>query len=293
MADQEQSVETQNSETEDQTTQEAGEQQVEDDTSTTTDPDSQEQTGEEEEEIEIDGEKFALPKSKAEKLKAERLMHADYTKKTQEVAEVRKAAESERDRAKQLKQVIEQEFEERAKLHHVSDLISQYQKVNWAEAYDTDAAAAGKAQAQLQQLMSEKTQLEQSLAQKHQQRGLAEQQETAKLIQEAEAYVTREIPSWTAERGAQLQQYAVAEGVVMNEKVARTLIEQPAFLKIMHKAAMFDQLEKKQSAKPKTPAPPPAPVTRVGAARATVRKDPTKMSDQEWYRERQERQRKR
>src|SRR4051812_9326565 len=60
------------------------------------DADSQEQTAEDDpdEEIEIGERKFALPKSAAEKLKAERLMHADYTKKTQEVAEQRKAVEA-------------------------------------------------------------------------------------------------------------------------------------------------------------------------------------------------------
>jgi hypothetical protein len=69
-------------------------------------------------------------------------------------------------------------------------------------------------------------------------------------------------------------------------------IQNPALIKIMHKAELFDQLEKKQTTKPDS-ARAPAPVTRVGASRATAAKDPSKMTDAEWLAARQEKQRKR
>src|SRR5689334_7489204 len=57
--------------------------------------DSQEQTEAEEfGEIEVDGKKIELPKSAAEKLQAERMMHANYTQKTQALAEERRAFEA-------------------------------------------------------------------------------------------------------------------------------------------------------------------------------------------------------
>ena len=246
------------------------------------DGDSQEQTTDEEtDEIEIDGAKFALPKTAAEKLKSERMMHADYTRKTQTHAEqVRVFEEQQQKRVAD----FEQDFADRAKLHNISETIRQYGNVDWQTAWDTDPIAAGKAQAQFQALLAEKGAMEGSIAQKQHHRALEQQQTTAKLVQEADAYVAREIPGWTEKRGHELSAYVSAEGLPMNQEVAQVLIKHPAFLKIINKAALFDQVEKgqlqqhKQQVKSQTQA---KPVTRVGA-NTRVEKDPSNMSDAEF-----------
>ena len=56
-------------------------------------------------EVDIDGYKVSLPKDKAEKLAAERLMQADYTKKTMATAEERKAATAQQQQAMQARNV--------------------------------------------------------------------------------------------------------------------------------------------------------------------------------------------
>lgn len=245
--------------------------------------DSQEQTqAEEQDEIEVDGEKFSLPKTAAEKLKAERMMHADYTRKTQAHAEQVRA---ENERHQKRTADFEQDFADRARLHGINDTLKQYGQVDWRQAWETDPVAAGQAQAQYQALMHEQRSLEGSIAQKQQNRALEEQQEIAKLTQDAEAYVAREIPGWTQQRGEELKHFAESQGITMNMQVARTIIENPAFLKIMHKAALFDQLEKgqvKQPPKLVQNQPQVKPVPRVGASTARVDKDPTQMSDAEF-----------
>ncbi len=248
-----------------------------------TEGDSQEQTTEEEtDEIEVDGAKFALPKTAAEKIKAERLMHADYTRKTQAHAEDVRAFE---EQSKKRNADFEQDFADRARLHNIGESIKQYGQVDWRAAWEHNPIEAGQAQAQFQALLAEKQNLEGSIAQKQQSRALEEQQAIAKLTQDAEAYVAREIPGWTPQRGEELKQYAAAQGMQLNQQVARTIIENPALLKIMHKAALFDQLQKgqgKPATKPAQNQPQAKPVPRVGASTAKVDKDPTQMTDAEF-----------
>lgn len=247
---------------------------------------------EEEEEIEVDGRKFALPKTAAEKLKAERLMHADYTRKTQEVAEEHKATAAEREQARQEREQSQQYIKEVAKVHALDDQLAEFNKVDWNALSQSDPALAQQLDFQRRDLERKRAEADQAVTQKQQQNALAEQQATAKQVQEAEAYVQREIPGWNKELGAELNTWALDKGVKLDQAFAKAVIGNPALIVMMHKARMLDQLEKKQSAKPK-PAPPPAPVTRVSAARASAAKDPAKMTDAEWARHRKEQQRKR
>jgi len=283
MSDMEQSADVQNSDAEVADSSNESEQVIGNETDQSSDADSAEQsTDEEMEEIEVDGVKFDMPKAQAEKLKAERMMHADYTRKTQEAAEMRKAIEAEREQYQQRVAADQQDFTDRAKLHQINETLQQYGQVDWQAAYDQDPIAAGKAQAQIQQLTNERSRLEGSIAQNQQRRALDEQQSTAKQVQDAEAYVAREIPGWTEQRGEEIKKFAAAQGFDLNPETARMLIKNPALFKIMHKAALFDQLEKKQVAKPAAPAVPVKPVTRIGAKSPSGQVDPNKMSADQW-----------
>lgn len=277
MSDMEQSVDTQNSEA---TVSDTDNEVIDNETEQSTGEDSQEQTeAEEEAELDVDGAKLKVPKSVAEKLKAERLMHQDYTRKTQELAEERKALAAARE---QRQQEDASDFNERSRAHQIAETLKQYEQVDWQAAWDQDPIAAGKAQAQIQAMLNEKTRLEGSIAQRQQHRAMSEQQEIAKQVQEAEAYVQREIPGWTEKRGEELKQFAASQGMEMTQDTARLLIKNPALLKIMHKAALFDQMEKKQTAKAPPPAPPAKPITRIGSKAPTGQVDPNKLSADEW-----------
>jgi hypothetical protein len=257
-----------------------------------TDAASQEQT-EEDEEIEIGGKKVAMPKSIAAEIKAGTMRNADYTQKTQAVAAERKAVEAEREQVRQQAAQHQQFIKEVAKVTALDDQLEEFKKVDWQGLSREDPALAQQLRFQYDDLQQKRNEAAQAVTHKQHEHALAEQQTTAKQVQEAEAYVQREIPGWTQERATKVQAFAAAEGLKLDASTARVLIQNPALLKIMHKAELFDQLEKKQKSKPTTPAAPPAPVTRVGASRATAAKDQSKMSDAEWYRAEQERKRKR
>lgn len=253
---------------------------------------SQEQA-EEDEEIEIGGKKVAMPKSIAAEIKAGTMRNADYTQKTQAVAAERKAVEAEREQVRQQAEQSQQYIKEVARVQSLDDQLKQYAEFDWMALNRDDPAGAQQLDFQRRELERQRNEAAQAVAQKQNEHALNEQQATAKQLQEAEAYVQREIPGWTNERATQINAYASSIGVKMDQGFARMVMQNPAILKVMDAAEKFDQLVKKQATKPKAPTAPPPPVPRVGAARASAAKDPAKMTDAEYFKHREEQRRKR
>lgn len=254
--------------------------------------DSQEQADEEEEEIEIGERKFALPKSAAEKLKAERLMQADYTQKTQGVAEERKQVAAEREQVREQQKQAQEYLNEVADIRAVEKQIKQIDEMDLSQYMDSDPVGVMKVQEQRRALEVQRQQLVGAVTQKQQQNALVQQQETAKQIQDAEAYIAREIPAWTEQRTAEITNYAKAIGIdpaAMWQQVFKT----PAFAKVLHKAEMFDRLEKQKVATKPKPQVQEKPVTRLTTAKAGAQRDPDKMSMEDFVKWRNEQRRKR
>lgn len=240
-----------------------------------------EEQPEEEDEIEVDGRKFVLPKSAAEKLKAERLMQADYTRKTQEVAAQRQQIEQQAAEVAKARETQQQFVKELAKVEALNDQLALYEKVDWQALRTQDIDAYLEHQEIRRGLEAQRSKAVEEVTQKQQQFALDEQQALAKQIQDAEAYVQREIPGWTPERQAQVREFVASQGVKLDQNFARLLVQNPPLMKLLDRAEKFSRLEAKQTAK--APAPPvPPPATRVGAARTGASKDPAKMSTKEW-----------
>jgi len=241
---------------------------------------------EEDEEIEIGGKKVAMPKSIAAEIKAGTMRNADYTQKTQAVAAERKAIEAEREQVKQSAAQQQQFIKEIAKVHALDDELAKFKDIDWDRLSDEDPVTVQKLQIRLQTLQRERQVAAESVTQKQNEHALNEQQATAKQVQEAEAYVQREVPGWTPERAKALNTYAASAGLTVDQNLAKVLIQHPALFKIIDQAEKFTQLVAKQSTKPKAPTPPPAPVTRVGAARASAKVDPAKQPVDDWMAQR-------
>ena len=237
-----------------------------------------EQPTDDELEEELEGVKLRGKKEALERIKAERLMQADYTRKTQEVAELRKATEAQRAQVQQQAQMAQQYVEEIAAAKAIDMRLSQYGQINWAEVEQTDPAQAMRLQREMRELQSAKEQIGHSIAQKHQASQLAQQQELAKLAQEGEQVLAREIKGWGAETKAKLAEFAISRGFT---EQALANVYDPKVVRLLHDAMTLHQLRESAKAKAK-PAPQPAPVTRLNGPKATATKDPDKMSPDEW-----------
>ena len=236
---------------------------------------TEEEIAEESEEIDIDGHKVSLPKSKAEKLKAERLMQADYTRKTQEVAEQRKHLEFEREQFQRQIQIQNEFVKEFGQLESLNAQLQQYEQINWNQLSTDDPAESNRLFIQMQQLKEARNILHGNLTQKQQQRQFEEQQAIAKRIEDGRRMLEREIKDWSPDLQVKLVQFARDEGW-SDAEIERIT---PVQVKNLHKLYVGAQVLQKQSAKPNVT--PIKPVTKVGST-SSVKKDPTKMTDDEY-----------
>lgn len=228
---------------------------------------------EETEEVEHEGKKYAIPKA----LKSALMMHADYTRKTQEIAETKRAAEAERTR---YVQASEEYIADRAKLAAVDQHLTEFQKVNWSELTDEDPVAAQKLWLQFAQLKDSRQQMAAQLAQKEHSRTLDRQQMQAKLIEEGHAVLVRDIPEWSPEKGAKITAFAAKEFGFQPEELGNVF--DPRIVKVLHHAYLYDQMIKKAKTTPKETPGQVQPVKAVATGKAHVAKDPSKMTDKEF-----------
>lgn len=230
-------------------------------------------------EIEHNGEKYKIPKA----LKDAFLMQQDYTKKTQEVAEVRKNFEAQQETFQKQVQFQQAHFNDIVKFNQLGQELSKYQNVDWNALYDSDPVEAMKLDRQYNGLKDEFQKTQSTLQQAEQYQALTQQQETARLLEQSRNILASEIKDWSPvvakDVGEYLKTYSkvgVDDRVLMDIDAGKygTL---PIIL--ARKAQLYDQLMKKAAVKPNT-APPP-PVTKVGN-KATVTKSVSQMTDKEF-----------
>jgi hypothetical protein len=239
-----------------------------------------EQVEDPDEEIEIGDKKVALPKSLAEKLKSERMMHADYTQKTQQAAEERRQIAAEREQVQRTAQEHQQFIAEIAKVHAISDQLAEYDALDWNAIIESDPVRAMQLQQNQRTLQAKQQSAIQEVTNKQHQFALNEQQSTAKQIQDAKAFFEREIKGWDDKLDTEVHQYTLAQGIT-NDQAVRMSLQAPAIVKLAHKAMLYDRLVAKQAVTKQPPAAEVKPALRVGVS-APVKKDPSNMSDKEF-----------
>lgn len=243
----------------------------------TADPDDP--AGEEDAEIEVDGRKFALPKTAAQKLQQERMRMEDYTRKTQEVAEQRRAIETD---AVQLRQ---READAAAHLQEIAQVIAIDNRLRQLSQVDFDALAshnpveAMKLDKAIRDLQQARLGIANTVTQRQQQLLSQRQRDAAKAMAEGVAVLEREIPGWSEKTGKALRDYMVGKLGAKPERLQG--LAEPALVLAMHKAKLYDELQARQAAKPK-PQAQQAPVTRITAKQSGTVRDPDKLSTEDW-----------
>lgn len=145
------------------------------------------------EEIDHDGQKFRIPKA----LKDSFLRQADYTRKTQEVAEERRTVAAERERIAQQAEIHAATMEGRVKLAVLDQQLEQLNTMDWAsyaQTYGSDAAIAAMGQAN--QLKAQRDALANEITAKENDFRLSGERETATALQEADQILSREVQGY-------------------------------------------------------------------------------------------------
>ena len=233
----------------------------------------------EDEEVEEDEDSDEQPKSLKLKVNGEELekpldevialaqQGLDYTKKTQEVAEQRKALEY----YAQTIEVQEQAFQQQVQLQQaligdiaqltaVDKQLAAFNDVNWQELSDNDFVEAQKLFFTHNQLQQQRSQLAANLEAKAQ---YIQQAQTAKVqekIAQGKEILAKEIPNWSRETTQALVTAGKEYGFTDEEL---GMVYDPRHVKVLHDAMQWRKLQKNSVAKNKVSQA--KPVVKPGA----------------------------
>lgn len=204
---------------------------------------------------------------------------ADYTRKTQEAAELRRQAEAERQRFVQFNQ---EQIQAHQAVAGIDAQLQQFSQVNWQQLSDSDPVQAQKLWIQYQQLKDQRQHVAGRLAQFEQARAVEEQRAIARQVEEGHQVLAREIHNWNADTARAVRTFAEKELGFRPEELSR--VYDPRVVRLLHSAMVASQLTK-QARMPEQQAAPAKPVTKVGGTSSGPR-DMNRMSTDDWMRAR-------
>lgn len=234
------------------------------------------------EDVEYEGKQYRLPKE----LKDAILRQSDYTRKTQEVAEQRRAHEEQTARFHQEQQQFAQRVQMQqaniqayANVAALDQQLQQYQQVNWQQLNAENPVEAQRLFIQQQQLKDQRGQLANQISQYERHTALQQQQEIAQRLEQGKQAIAREIKDWTPETQKALVDFGKKAGY--SDAELSNIQDHRAVL-VLHKAMRYDQMMQKASQKPPVASAPAAPVRTVGSGGSGSAKSPDQMNMNEW-----------
>lgn len=244
---------------------ESGEQETADEVAESDESEATEATEEvesDDEEVEFEGAKYKVPKNIREAL----LRQADYTKKTQEVADQRRAVEERAQVLEQQQRLLSASFDKAVELKEAQKRLAQYEQIDWASLADADPAQATKLNIQYQQLQREAAQKYQELQQTQAQNEQLTQHQRQQMLVQAQGELKQRLPNFDASTAEKIKTAARDYGISDNE--LNSLID-PRYVHVLHDAMKWRAL---QADKPKA-------MQRVAEAPKAIKsqaKQPTK-----------------
>jgi hypothetical protein len=226
---------------------------------------------------------------------------ADYTRKTQEHAEVVRQAELRLAQAQQQialqAQAQQQHLQQRAQLAALDMELAKYQGVNWTLAGQQDPGAAQQAWLAFQQLKEQRTGVEKQIQSMESQFLAQTQQQTHAAKRQAQDQVARIVSEWTPDERAAVNEIGSKAYGVKAEHF-EFFAANPGLLPILRDAVRYQQAQQRASSAAKPAATPgaaaPIPTLQPGTGRATPRSmDDPSMPMDEWMKRRREQIRKR
>jgi hypothetical protein len=232
------------------------------------------------EEVEYEGNKYKVPRAIAPAL----LRQADYTKKTQEVAELRKATEARQAQIAEEAKAFQEDRQEHVQAYALWQQLEQFKNYNWQQAYDNDFIETQKLWNQYQALQNAHRDVASKLQAKQLQRKSQAEAHAATLRDQTRAVLAKEIPNWSPKAEQELTDYALKHGYKA-EEVKAALDSDARPFKFLHKALLWDQhVEKARKAATQTA--PAEPIKSVGQNRSVPQGLHDKLSVEEWMKRR-------
>jgi hypothetical protein len=227
-------------------------------------------------ELELDGQVHTLPGA----LKGAFLRQADYTRKTQELAEHRRAVEAEREALERHRRGLDDEASDRATLAALDRQIDDMAGIDWEALGQADPERARALWASFHQTQALRDEYAYVLSRHESQAELRKAREAAEAMAETGRTLSREIEGWSPEVAAKLVEYAAAFGVSLDE--LREAAD-PRLWKLLHKAWKADQANLDDAGAEALAVRPAVTIGGGGSGAAGVRDE---LSTKEWMRRR-------
>ena len=193
------------------------------------------------EEVEFEGKAYKVPKGIKEAL----LRQADYTKKTQEVAEQRKSVEERAQALDQQQRVMAQTFDKAVEFREAQKRLTQYEQIDWYTLAQNDPAQATQLNIAYQQLQREAQTKYGEWKQAEQQTQQLTEQNRQQMFVKAEQELKTRLPNFGPQVAEKIAKAGKEYGITDQE--LNSLID-PRYVHVLHDAMKWRAL---QAEKPK------------------------------------------
>lgn len=190
-------------------------------------------------EIEIEGKLYSVPKE----LKDGYLRQADYTRKTQEVAQQRRVVETLMQQAQQAVAAAQQFGDVLGQIKQADAAIESFHRLDWQTLRESDPVDYATKQADYTRWQMHRQALVQHLGQADSQVKQAQLMKVQAAIQEALPVVQQAIPGWGEAKAREIRAAAIRYGY--SEPEVEGLID-PRGVIVLHKANEYDKLMAKK-----------------------------------------------
>lgn len=233
-------------------------------------------------EVEVNGQTYKVHPD----LREGYIQQADYTRKTQEVAEQRRVIEARETQLQESAQSQMAHIGEIAAIQNAQSILDAFEQVDWNTLYEQDPAEASRLSHQQQAATKAKADAEENYKQSRDSAFQVQQVELAKAQEKCREDVKKNIPGWSDEMDRDVTNYAL--GLGYTEQALRS-ITRSQDIETLCKAFKYDQLQAKQSkAKPKLKPGDIAPTKAVKAKRSAAKTGlHDNLSMDEWVRRRE------
>jgi len=191
--------------------------------------------------IEHEGRIYRVPGA----LKGAFLRQADYTRKTQELAEHRRVVEAERQALAEQRRAVAGASQDRLRLAALDHQLESFQSVDWQGYAAEDPQAAQALWGRFQALNDAREQLAYAVSHEDERAQLKAAREAAERMAQTGQKLREEIDGWSPEVAAKLVEYGQAFGVTVEELAQ---MADARLWKLLHKAYQADQLGQQQTA---------------------------------------------
>ncbi len=227
-------------------------------------------------EVELDGQVHVVPAA----LKGAILRHADYTRKTQELAEHRRALEAERDAFGREAETLRGASRDRMRLAALDDQLAEFETVDWEAYAAEDPQAAQHLWGRYQAVGEARERLAYAVSHHESREEMRAAREAAEAMAATGAKLREEIDGWSPEVAAKLVEYGQAFGVTLEELAQ---MADPRLWKLLHKAWKADQSSQGENERQALEVRPAITVAGGGAGGGGLRDE---LGAKEWMRRR-------